>query len=379
MPSDIYRLTEPQILDNLTPGKVLILLGARRTGKTFILKKIKKNLTDDVLYLNGEDADVQRLLELRAAASYRQFFGDKKILLIDEAQKLNEAGKTLKLITDSFPDLRIVVTGSSAFDLTGKLGEPLTGRNLKFRLYPLSESEIVKFTDPLNLRADLEERLVFGSYPELYFINDRGRKERYLRELVNDYLLKDILAFDGIRNSGVIKNLLRLIAFQIGKEVSLNEIGTQLGISRNTVEKYLDLLSKVFVIFRLEGYSRNLRKEITKNSKWYFYDNGIRNTLIANFFPFESRPDKGELWENFIISERLKHQEYSGIFANNFFWRTYDHQEIDLLEERNGSLFAYEIKLSKQKVKIPVAFKTAYPDSSFEIITRDSYGKFLTA
>lgn len=379
MPSDIYRLTEPQILDNLTPGKVLILLGARRTGKTFILKKIQKNLTDDVLYLNGEDADVQRLLELRAAASYRQFFGDKKILLIDEAQKLNEAGKTLKLITDSFPDLRIVVTGSSAFDLTGKLGEPLTGRNLKFRLYPLSESEIVKFTDPLNLRADLEERLVFGSYPELYFINDRGRKERYLRELVNDYLLKDILAFDGIRNSGVIKNLLRLIAFQIGKEVSLNEIGTQLGISRNTVEKYLDLLSKVFVIFRLEGYSRNLRKEITKNSKWYFYDNGIRNTLIANFFSFESRPDKGELWENFIISERLKHQEYSGIFANNFFWRTYDHQEIDLLEERNGSLFAYEIKLSQQKVKIPVAFKAAYPDSSFEIITRDSYSKFLTA
>ena len=374
----ITRKIESLILESLVPGKVVILLGARRTGKTVLLKKIVSMVSEPAIFFNGEDFEVQRLLENRSVANYEMILGDSKFLVIDEAQKVPEIGKILKLMIDSIPGLKIIVTGSSAFDLTGKLGEPLTGRSRTFRLFPLSEQELDPLYAVTEKRAALEERLVFGSYPELTSIPGRDAKVDYLRDLVNDYLLRDLLSYDGVKNSGAIKNLLRLVAFQSGSEVSLSELSSTLGIARNTVEKYLDLLSKVYVIFKVEGFSRNLRKEITKNAKWYFYDNGVRNTLIANLNPLATRNDTGSLWENFIISERIKFQEYNRILSNNFFWRTYDKQEIDWIEERGGELFAYEFKYNKEKAKLPGAFSTAYPDAGFEVISVNNYRQFVS-
>ena len=373
----ITRKIESVILESLVPGKVVILLGARRTGKTVLLKKIVSMISEPSIFFNGEDFEVQRLLENRSVANYEMILGTTKLLVIDEAQKVPEIGKILKLMIDSIPGLRIIVTGSSAFDLTGKLGEPLTGRNRTFRLFPLSEQELDPLYGITEKRAALEERLVFGSYPEVISIDDREAKVKYLKELVNDYLLRDLLSFEGVKNAGVINNLLRLVAFQAGSEVSMSELSSNLGIARNTVEKYLDLLSKVYVIFKVEGFSRNLRKEITKNAKWYFYDNGIRNTLVANLNPLGLRNDTGSLWENFIISERIKFQEYQNVLSNNFFWRTYDKQEIDWIEERGGKLFAYEFKFNKEKAKFPVAFSEAYPESEFRVISANNYHEFV--
>ena len=373
----ITRKIESVILESLVPGKVVILLGARRTGKTVLLKKIVSMISEPGIFFNGEDFEVQRLLENRSIANYERILGTTKLLVIDEAQKVPEIGKILKLMIDSIPGLRIIVTGSSAFDLTGKPGEPLTGRNRTFRLFPLSEQELDPLYGITEKRAALEERLVFGSYPEVISIDDREAKVKYLKELVNDYLLRDLLSFEGVKNAGVINNLLRLVAFQAGSEVSMSELSSNLGIARNTVEKYLDLLSKVYVIFKVEGFSRNLRKEITKNAKWYFYDNGIRNTLVANLNPLGLRNDTGSLWENFIISERIKFQEYQNVLSNNFFWRTYDKQEIDWIEERGGKLFAYEFKFNKEKAKFPIAFSEAYPESEFRVISANNYHEFV--
>lgn len=373
----ITRKIESVILKSLVPGKVVILLGARRTGKTVLLKKIVSMISEPSIFFNGEDLEVQRLLENRSVANYEKILGTTKLLVIDEAQKVPEIGKILKLMIDSIQGLRIIVTGSSAFDLTGKLGEPLTGRNRTFRLFPLNEQELDPLYGITEKRAALEERLVFGSYPEVISIHDREDKVKYLKELVNDYLLRDLLSFEGVKNAGVINNLLRLVAFMAGSEVSMSELSSNLGIARNTVEKYLDLLSKVYVIFKVEGFSRNLRKEITKNSKWYFYDNGIRNTLVANLNPLGLRNDTGSLWENFIISERIKFQEYQNVLSNNFFWRTYDKQEIDWIEERGGKLFAYEFKFNKEKAKFPVAFSNAYPESEFRVVSVNNYHEFV--
>lgn len=373
----ITRKIESVMLESLVPGKVVILLGARRTGKTVLLKKIVSMISEPSIFFNGEDFEVQRLLENRSVANYEMILGTTKLLVIDEAQKVPEIGKILKLMIDSIPGLRIIVTGSSAFDLTGKLGEPLTGRNRTFRLFPLSEQELDPLYGITEKRAALEERLVFGSYPEVISIHNRETKVKYLKELVNDYLVRDLLSFEGVKNAGVINNLLRLVAFQAGSEVSMSELSSNLGIARNTVEKYLDLLSKVYVIFKVEGFSRNLRKEITKNAKWYFYDNGIRNTLVANLNPLGLRNDTGSLWENFIISERIKFQEYQNVLSNNFFWRTYDKQEIDWIEERGGKLFAYEFKFNKEKAKFPIAFSEAYPESEFRVISANNYHEFV--
>jgi predicted AAA+ superfamily ATPase len=296
------------------------------------------------------------------------------MLLIDEAQKIPEIGQILKLMVDEIEGVKIIATGSSMFDLTNKLGEPLTGRKATFYLYPLAQREFAAEENLVQTKANLEERLVYGSYPELIQHQSNDDKAAYLNELVNSYLLKDILEHDGVRNAGKMRDLLRLIAYQVGKEVSLDELGKQLGINKNTVERYLDLLSKVFVIYRLQGFNRNLRKEVTKSSKWYFYDNGIRNTLIANFSPIGFRNDKGELWENYLLSERIKFQQYTGMIVNNYFWRTYQQQEIDWVEERGGELFAYEMKWSAdKKAKVPSAWNTGYPESQFEVITTANY------
>jgi len=359
------------------PGKVVVILGARRTGKTVLLKEYLKNQKTRFLFWNGEDIAVHELLKRRSIKHYKNIIGDNKLIAIDEAQVIPDIGKILKLLIDSFDDLRIIVTGSSAFDLTNIKGEPLTGRKHQITLYPLSEAEYASFEKPQEKKDNLMERLVFGNMPELLRYKTSDEKSSYLRELISSYLLKDILVYENIRSSSKIFELLKLIAFQTGSEVSVQELSKQLAVSRKTVEEYLDLLSKVFIIYRLTGFSRNLRKEIVKNSKWYFYDNGIRNAVIANFAGLNMRNDTESLWENYMMSERMKQLEYSGIAANKYFWRTYDQQEIDLIEEREGKLFAYEFKWKKDKGKIPAAWEKAYSGSQFKVVTPDNYSEWL--
>jgi len=362
----------------ISPNKVIVIVGARRVGKTHLLNQLIKMFVEPYLFFNGEDFETHRLFEPQTAEYYRQFFGNHKLIIIDEAQKVPQIGSKLKLIVDSISDIKIIVTGSSAFDLNNTTGEPLTGRKITYTLFPFSEKEFSQIDESITSRRDrLKHRLVFGNYPELIHLKDISQKQDYLKEIINSYLLKDILAFENIKNASKIINLLRLIAFQVGSQVSLQELGRQLSMSKNTVERYLDLLSKVFIIYKMEGFSRNLRKEITKSAKWYFWDNGIRNTIIANLNPLNLRNDSGMLWENYMISERLKYQSQQSMLVNNYFWRTYDQQEIDLIEEREGKLFAYEFKWSKRNIKIPAAWKKNYPEADFQVISSDNYYDWL--
>ena len=373
----LVRDLSDNIIRKLQPNKVVIVFGARRVGKTVLVKEVLNKIKEPVLTLNGEDINVHDKLAIRSVENYKQILGSYKFLYIDEAQKIPEIGLKLKLMIDEIEDLKIIISGSSSFNIHKDAGEPLTGRKYTFNLYAISESEYNQIENNIEKIDKVRERLVFGNYPELLHLPDREDKIDYLNELVSSYLLKDILVYENIKNSQKIFNLLRLIAFQIGGEVSLQELGKQLGISKNTVEKYLDLLSKVFILHKVEGFSRNLRKEITKNSRWYFLDNGIRNAVIANFNPIESRNDTGILWENYMISERLKYQEYRRLSSNNYFWRTYEQQEIDWVEERDGTLFGYEFKWKESKVKIPTQWKNTYPDSSFEVINKDNFENWL--
>jgi predicted AAA+ superfamily ATPase len=369
----INRLVYSQIELKLKPNKVALLLGARRVGKTFLLNEFTKNLTEKYIFWNGEDIEVQSLLSRRSVQNYKNILGSSKLLIIDEAQKIPDIGMTLKLMVDSIEGIKILVTGSSVFDLGGKAGEPLVGRKSDINIYPISEQELASFENILSRKDNLKERLVYGNMPEIISLTDREEKKDYLRELVNSYLLRDILTFEGIKNSGKILDLLKLIAYQIGSEVSLNELSRNLGISKNTVERYLDLLSKVFIVYRLGGFSRNLRKEVVNHGKWFFYDNGVKNAIINSFNPIEQRNDIGQLWENYMVSERIKYQSYKPVYANNYFWRTYDQQEIDWVEERDGNLFGHEFKWKDQKVRVPKAWEKAYPEAKFEVIHQDNY------
>jgi len=375
----IPRAIYSQFDRKLVPGKVLILFGARRVGKTeFVNNYIETRSELQFLKLNGDDMGDIQLLTERKADHYRRLLSDVDVLFVDEAQNVPEAGKALKLIVDTLPEIRIIATGSSTFDLANKIGEPLVGRKSTLYLFPLAQLEYSKLENYKETRANLEMRLIYGSYPELEKFEKWEDKREYLEEIINSYLLKDILAFQGIRNSDKIFDLLKLIALQTGGEVSVEELGNKLAVSKNTVTKYLDLLSKVFIVFRLDGFSRNLRKEITKSKKWYFYDNGIRNAIIQNFNRISERIDIGQLWENYIVSERLKKQHYQRQLAKNYFWRTYDQQEIDWLEERDQQLSAFELKWGKRKrAKVPAAFRKAYPKAEFNVINRDNYLDFI--
>ncbi len=375
----INRSLELIIKKYLKPNKVVILLGARRVGKTELIKHILSTINEEVLVLNGEDEDTHALLEKRSVQNYNRLLGKVRILVIDEAQAIPEIGKKLKLMVDSIAGLKILVTGSSVFDLDNQLGEPLVGRKMTLHLYPLAQMEFEQIENLIESKANLEDRLIYGSYPELEQLESREEKAIYLKEQVNSYLLKDILAFEGIRKRDKIVSLLRILAFRVGSEISLEGIGNDLQLNKNTVDRYLDLLSKVFIIYKVSGFSRDLDNEITKKSKWYFYDNGIRNALINNFNTPKYRNDLGELWENYIISERLKYQEYNKVLSANFFWRTHSKQEIDWVEERGGNLYAYEFKWNPQKkAKIPASWGKAYAASSFEVITPDNYLDFIT-
>jgi predicted AAA+ superfamily ATPase len=347
-------------------------------GKTVLIQQILKKISEPYLLLHGEDQDVKRQLEYRSTQRYRNILGDIRLLIIDEAQKISEVGLVLKLMVDTIEGLKILATGSSAFDLEKFMGEPLTGRKTTFNLFALSEGEFDQAEDLFQKDANLRQRLVFGNYPELQYIPNEQDKKIYLDELINSYLLKDILEFDLVRNSNKILQLLRLIAYQIGGEVSYTELGKQLGMSKNTVERYLDLLSKVYIVHSVGAFSRNLRKEIVRGRRWYFYDNGIRNALIGDLKAIENRNDVGALWENYIVGERIKYQSYSNMLVYNYFWRTYDKQEIDWIEDRGGVLHAYEFKWSpKRKAKFPKIFKETYPDSEFEVVNSENYHDWL--
>ena len=373
----LVRDLAENIIKKMQPNKVVVILGARRVGKTVLVKEILEQINEPVLSLNGDDINVHDKLSISSVENYRQILGTHRLLFIDEAQKIPEIGLKLKLMIDEIEGLRIIISGSSSCDIHKDAGEPLTGRKYSFNLFALSENEYNQIENNISKVDKVKERLVFGNYPELVHLPNREDKIDYLNEMVSSYLLKDILVYENIKHSQKIFNLLRLIAFQIGGEVSLQELGKQLGISKNTVERYLDLLSKVFILHKVEGFSRNLRKEITKNSRWYFLDNGIRNAVIANFNSIESRNDVGSLWENYIISERLKYQEYRRVSSNNYFWRTYEQQEVDWVEEREGTLFGYEFKWKENKVKVPSQWISAYPNATFEVINQNNFSEWL--
>lgn len=379
MPNHYKRAILKEFQRKLLPNKVLILIGARRVGKTKLIQSYLKSLpSEKVLLLNGEDVLDANLLKERSVSNYKRLLEGIDYLVIDEAQHIPEIGLILKLIVDSIEGIKVIAPGSSTFDLTQTLGEPLVGRKNTLELFPLAQIEFQEFENHKQTVENLEQRMLFGGYPELEQYSDWNDKQEYLYEIVSSYLLKDILIYDGIKNSTKIYDLLKLIAFQVGKEVSMQELGNQLQISKNTVERYLDLLSKVFVLYKLNGFNRNLRKEVTKSSRWYFYDNGIRNALIQNFNRLDQRNDVGELWENYLVSERIKKQHYHKIVANNYFWRTYDQQELDWLEVKNDQLQGYEFKWSSQKnPKAPTAFSKAYPTAGFEVINPSNYLDFI--
>ena len=371
----IYREFQGQI----KPGRVLILLGARRVGKTHLLKQIASKLPEaQTLFLNGEDQrTIDRMAE-RSVENFKLLLGSAKFLFIDEAQNIPDIGGKLKLLVDEMPDVHVIVTGSSMFELNNKLGQPLVGRSHVIQLFPLAQIEYQTQENTVETFSKLEQRLIFGSYPELLNFSDNEEKIDYLEGIVSSYLLKDILAYEGIKKADKIIDLLRLIAFQIGNEVSLDELAINLkGISRNTIESYLDLLSKVFIIYPVKGFSRNLRKEISKSNRWYFYDNGIRNALIRNYNPLNLRNDQGQLWENYLMAERMKVNAYLKRRVNTYFWRTYDQQEIDLIEESGIDLSAFEFKWKMNKVKIPAAWKNNYPSAMFEVIHNENYLNFV--
>lgn len=361
----------------LVPGKVVVLYGARRVGKTTLVQRFLKGVEEPFLAVTGEDAVVQEYLGSGALDRLREFMGSRRLLVVDEAQYIPDIGRGLKLLIDHVPGLRILATGSSSFGLSDATGEPLTGRQFGLRLYPLSQAELGAVEGPHETRGRLESRIVFGAYPEVASTPDNEMRIRLLQEMVTSYLLRDVLALEEVRRSGKLMRLLQLVALQVGAEVSTSELGRQLGLSRNTVERYIELLVQAFVLVRLGGFSRNLRKEIVRSSRYFFVDTGIRNALLNNFNPLALRNDVGALWENFVVLERIKHNDLTAPAPNLYFWRTYDQQEVDLVEEQGGHLHGYEIKWSPRKGKCPRGWTRAYPEAGFSIVHRDNYLDFV--
>jgi len=360
-------------------GKVVVVYGPRRTGKTTLLERFAADIDrEDILFVTGEDITVREYMESQSIEKLKAFVGSKSHLIVDEAQYVREVGLNLKLLVDHVPGLRVIASGSSSFELAGQTGEPLTGRRHTLLLLPLAQMELSSVESPHVTRAVRETRLIYGGYPEVVLMDADADRQRYLRELVGAYLFKDTLALEDVRHSDKLGRLLQLLAFQIGHNVSIAELGSQLGMSKNTVERYLDLLEKVFVIYARRGFSRNLRKEVAKSRRYYFFDNGIRNALINNFNPLALRDDVGALWENYLVTERLKRNLYRETGVQSYFWRTYDRKEIDLVEDAGGSLHGYEMKWSLPKrSRAPRSWSEAYPQASFDVIHRDNYLSFV--
>ena len=374
----INRYLEDKILqDYLKKGIVLVLYGPRRTGKTSLVKKILEQFKGKVYSGSGDDIRLREILSSEDLNRIIQSFRGYDLIFIDEAQRIPNAGESLKIIVDHLPEAMIIATGSSSFQLSHQLGEPLTGRQTVHTLYPVSVMELEKKEGRMGIIQKLNDLLIFGGYPEVLTAEGYSSRIEYLMELRNSYLLKDILELENLRNAEKINDLLKLLAFQIGQEVSLNELSKALGIAKQTVERYIDLLGKTFIIKKIGGFSRNLRKEITKTARYYFYDNGIRNAVINNFNDLTSRQDQGMLWENFCVSERLKFQGYRRIFSNNYFWRTYEGHEIDWVEDREGKLFGYEFKWREGKSrKSQALWQSAYPGAAYEFVSPENFLAF---
>lgn len=372
----ITRKIEQSIIKDFDRHKILVLFGARQVGKTTLLEHLSAN-TNNVLHLNCDNADDRLMLENRTSTELAHLLQPYGLVLIDEVQRVNNIGLTLKMIGDLKLKNQIIATGSSSLDIADKINEPATGRLIEYNLYPFSISELISSTSFIEQNRLLSQRMVFGLYPEV--VNEPRDAKRTLIQLSNNYLYKDLLAYKGIKKPDTLQNLVRALALQIGSEVSYNELSTMLGVDKETVESYINLLEKCFVVFRLSSFSRNLRNEIKKGKKIYFYDNGIRNAIISNFAPLELRNDVGALWENLMISERIKRNSYIGSYAQTYFWRTHDQSEIDFIEEEDGKIRAFEFKWNANKsARKPLTFLNSYQNSDFNIITPLNYENFIS-
>lgn len=372
----IPRFYESQ-KDFLQSGKVNLVYGPRRSGKTTLIVKMLDNLSGKIYKGSGDDILLRSVLSSENTSRILSAMRNYDVIFIDEAQRIKNIGWGLKILVDNLPESLIIATGSSSFSLSVQVGEPLTGRSNSNLLFPISIGELLAVKGGMKVIQELESYLIYGMHPEVLSGNSDFEKSNYLNELRNSYLMKDILEMENLKNSDMLFDLLRLLSFQIGNEVSLNELANNIGIAKQTVARYLDLLEKSFIIKKISGFSKNLRKEVTKTHRYYFFDNGIRNSIINNFNSLDQRVDVGMLWENFIVMERLKKQHYKKIFSNNYFWRTYDQKEVDFVEEREGMLFGYEFKWNPKKNKIQKEWLKTYPNASFETIHKDNFLPWL--
>lgn len=372
----LLRDLQSVIEGNLFKRKIIILLGARQVGKTTLINQIAGKLKLSTLFLNCDEPEPRNLLADTNVLKLTQFIGGSKLILIDEAQRVKNIGLTLKLIVDNIPDVQVIVTGSSALDIANEINEPLTGRKYEYTVFPFSTNELVVNANCLNERQLLEQRLICGHYPDV--VNNPSEAKETLMNIVNSYLYKDLLAYNDVRKSSQLEKLVEALALQLGSEVSYSELSQILQTNTHTVERYIDLLEQSFVIFRLRAFSGNVRNEIKKSRKIYFYDNGIRNAIIQNFNSLSLRQDVGALWENFFVSERMKYNHYSRNFTKSYFWRSFQQQEVDLVEVENTEIRAYEMKWNKnKKTKIPLTFSNAYPIKDSFTVTPDNYMDFL--
>jgi predicted AAA+ superfamily ATPase len=366
-----------QIIENkLYQKKAIVVVGSRQVGKTTLLNSIAERSGKKILFLNCDEPDVRKKLDLPTSTQLKAFIGNAELILIDEAQRIKDIGITLKLLVDNFPEKQVVVTGSSALELSNSINEPLTGRKFEYKMFPFSFQELVDTNGLLAESRLLEHRMIFGMYPDV--INNQGNEREILTNIVSSYLYKDIFEFQDIRKPEIIEKLLQALALQIGSEVSFNELSNLLGIDSATVQRYINLLEKSFILFHLRSFSRNVRNELKKSTKIYFYDNGVRNALISNYNQLAIRNDLGALWENFLLSERYKRNNYSSNYANIYFWRTTQQQEIDYIEERDGQLNCYEFKWNvNKKASLSTTFSSNYPNSLFQIINSDNFMDFI--
>ena len=371
----IERKLKEVLNSRLFTGKAIILIGARQVGKTTLLKELTGDMSN-IIWLNGDDIETRNQLREVSVEKFRSLIGSRKVMVVDEAQRIENIGLKMKLITDQLPEVQLILTGSSSFDLANRINEPLTGRKWEYTLFPLSFGEMAAHTNPFEEMKHLSIRLVYGYYPEV--VTHPGDEREILQQITESYLYKDILEWERIRKSDKLVRLLQSLAFQIGSEVSLNELARQVELDKNTVEKYIQLLEQTQVIFRLSSLSRNLRNELKNSRKIYFYDNGIRNALISDFKDVSMRNDMGVLWENWMISELIKKRHYDRSFVNRYFWRTTQQQEVDYIEEADGRLKAYEFKWNPQKkAKLSQTFLNAYPDTDFITVNRDNFYTLL--
>jgi len=374
----IQRALQKVLEQYIGKGKAILLIGARQVGKSTLFRMLTETIVEDkLLWLNCDIQDVRNILDNPTLTTLQLLLGNKNVVVIDEAQRVPNVGMTLKLMVDNFSDVQLLVTGSSALDLHNRLNEPLTGRKIEYHLYPISTGELYASKGLIGLNELFERRMIYGSYPDVLL--GTLPPEKVLVELTESYLYKDILEMEGLRKSSALQKLLVALALQVGSEVSYNELSKTVGVDNKTIEKYIDILEKCYIVFRLNSFSRNIRSELTKSKKIYFYDLGVRNAVIRSFAPLEFRQDNGALWENFFIAERLKYNQYADRMVNAYFWRTSDKQEIDYIEEVNGELHLFEMKwnVKKQKTKLPNLFVETYHPKQANVITPENYLLFL--